>query len=66
MPEIDGTTAEQASTVVLDSPRDGVSTSVVILTVLEADPPANWTPTVHTTVEILGITADANSMTRWS
>jgi|LauGreDrversion4_2_1035121.scaffolds.fasta_scaffold2721399_1 hypothetical protein len=66
MPDTDGITAEHASTVVFDIPRDGVAVSVVMLTVLAADAFVNCTLTAQTTVVATGTTSAASSRTRWS
>ena len=59
MTERDGMVANVASTVLFDSPRVGVEMSVVMLTTVAADPPANWTFTAHTMLGD-GVTSEAN------
>ena len=65
MPDTDGMVANVASTVLFVDPRVGVEMSVVMLTTVAADPPANWTSTAHTMLGD-GVNAETNSRTRWS
>ncbi len=59
MPDTDGMVANVASTVLFVDPRVGVEMSVVMLTTVAADPPANWTFTAHTMLGV-GVTSEAN------